>query len=112
MSVNCDISFLPEKIKGLFCNDEGYQTPKVDTQAVIFSDGKILLVCENGKWSMPGGWCEFNLSPADNIVKETKERRSAADNEINILDWTFALRWWYLFRTGINTIFNHMHMVW
>ena len=22
---------------------------------------------------MPGGWCEFNLSPADNIVKETKE---------------------------------------
>lgn len=73
MSVNCDLSFLPEKIKGLFCNDEGYQTPKVDTRAAIFSDGKILLVCENGKWSMPGGWCEFNLSPADNIVKETKE---------------------------------------
>ena len=22
---------------------------------------------------MPGGWCEFNLSPADNVVKETKE---------------------------------------
>ena len=62
-----------EKIKGLFCNDEGYQTPKVDTRAAIFSDGKILLVCENGKWSMPGGWCEFNLSPADNIIKETKE---------------------------------------
>ena len=62
-----------EKIKGLFCGDEGYQTPKVDTRAAIFRDGKILLVCEKGKWSMPGGWCEFNLSPADNIVKETKE---------------------------------------
>ena len=62
-----------EKIKGLFCGDEGYQTPKVDTRAAIFRNGKILLVCEKGKWSMPGGWCEFNLSPADNIVKETKE---------------------------------------
>ena len=62
-----------EKIKGLFCGDEGYQTPKVDTRAAIFRNGQILLVCEKGKWSMPGGWCEFNLSPADNIVKETKE---------------------------------------
>lgn len=62
-----------EKIYGLFCGDEGYQTPKVDTRAAIFKDGKILLVCEKGKWSMPGGWCEFDLSPADNVVKETKE---------------------------------------
>ena len=30
--------------------DEGYQTPKVDTRAAIFKDGKILLVCEKGKW--------------------------------------------------------------
>lgn len=62
-----------EKISGLFCGDVGYQTPKVDTRAAIFRDGKILLVCEKGKWSMPGGWCEFNLSPADNTLKEVKE---------------------------------------
>lgn len=62
-----------EKIHGLFCNDVGYQTPKVDTRAAIFKDGKILLVKEKGQWSVPGGWCEFNLSPADNVVKETKE---------------------------------------
>ena len=62
-----------EKISGLFCGDTGYQTPKVDTRAAIFQDGKILLVCEKGKWSVPGGWCEFNMSPADNAVKETKE---------------------------------------
>lgn len=61
------------KITGLFCGDEGYQTPKVDTRAAIFKDGKILLVCEKGKWSLPGGWCEFNLSPAENTVKEAKE---------------------------------------
>ena len=62
-----------EKISGLFCGDVGYQTPKVDTRAAIFRGGKILLVCEKGKWSMPGGWCEFNLSPADNTIKEVKE---------------------------------------
>ena len=62
-----------EKIMGLFCGDVGYQTPKVDTRAAIFREGKILLVCERGRWSVPGGWCEFNMSPAENTVKETKE---------------------------------------
>ena len=32
-----------EKVKELFCNETGYQTPKVDTRAAIFNDGKILL---------------------------------------------------------------------
>lgn len=72
MAARTDIPL--EKVTGLFCGDEGYQTPKVDTRAAIFDDGKILLVCENsGKWSMPGGWCEYNMSPAENTVKEAKE---------------------------------------
>ena len=62
-----------DKIMGLFCGEVGYQTPKVDTRAAVFKDGKILLVCEKGRWSVPGGWCEFNLSPAENTIKETKE---------------------------------------
>ena len=63
-----------EKVRELFCNEIGYQTPKVDTRAAIFKEGKILLVCErNGRWSMPGGWCDYNMSPADNTVKEAKE---------------------------------------
>ena len=63
-----------EKVTGLFCGDVGYQTPKVDTRAAIFCGGKILLVCENsGRWSMPGGWCEYNISPAENAVKEAME---------------------------------------
>ncbi len=62
------------KVKELFCSDYGYQTPKVDTRAAIFRDDKILLVHEkNGTWSLPGGWCEFNMSPADNTVKEARE---------------------------------------
>lgn len=62
------------KVKEIFCSDYGYQTPKVDTRAAIFRDDKILLVHEkNGTWSLPGGWCEFNMSPADNTVKEARE---------------------------------------
>ena len=33
-----------EKVKDLFCNEVGYQTPKIDTRAAIFKDDKILLV--------------------------------------------------------------------
>ena len=29
-----------DKVKGLFCNETGYQTPKLDTRAVIFKDNK------------------------------------------------------------------------
>lgn len=63
-----------EKVTELFCGDEGYQTPKIDTRAAIFKDGKILLVRESdGRWTLPGGWCEYNLTPAENVVKEVKE---------------------------------------
>ena len=62
------------KVKDLFCNESGYQTPKIDTRAAIFRNGKILLVKENsGKWSLPGGWCDVNVSVGENAVKEVKE---------------------------------------
>lgn len=52
-----------EKVRELFCGETGYQTPKVDTRAAVFEDGKILLVREkNGKWSLPGGWCDVDRS--------------------------------------------------
>ena len=64
-----------EKIKDLFCNEVGYQTPKVDIRGAVFKEDKILLVKESidGCWSMPGGWAEFNLSIKENVVKEAKE---------------------------------------
>ena len=69
------ISKLPtEQVKGLFCNEIGYQTPKIDTRAAIFKDDKILLVHENnGTWALPGGWCDVNVSVAENTIKEVKE---------------------------------------
>ncbi len=63
-----------EKIKDLFCGDKGYQTPKIDTRAAIFKDNKILLVHEsNGRWSLPGGWCDVDISTEENTIKEVKE---------------------------------------
>lgn len=63
-----------DQVVEFFCPETGYQTPKVDSRAAVFQDGKILLVRENdGRWSIPGGWCEYNLAPADNAVKEAKE---------------------------------------
>ncbi|MBO5068867.1 MAG: NUDIX hydrolase N-terminal domain-containing protein, partial [Roseburia sp.] len=63
-----------EKAKDLFCNEIGYQTPKLDTRAAIFQEDKILLVKEkNGTWSLPGGWVDVNVSVKENTVKEVKE---------------------------------------
>lgn len=63
-----------EKVKDLFCNDVGYQTPKLDTRAAIFDGEKILLLKENnGTWSLPGGWVDVDISVKENVIKEVKE---------------------------------------
>ena len=69
------LSDLPiEKVEHLFCNETGYQTPKIDTRAAIFEAGKILLVQENDtRWSLPGGWCDVNVSVGENTAKEVRE---------------------------------------
>lgn len=75
-----------ETVKNLFCNETGYQTPKLDTRAAIFSEGKILLVCENnGKWSLPGGWCDVNVSVGENTVKEVKEESGLDVKAVSII---------------------------
>ena len=79
-----------ETVKTIFCNEAGYQTPKIDTRAAIFQDGKILLVRENnGKWSLPGGWCDVNVSVGENTVKEVREEAGlhvTADRIIAVQD--------------------------
>ncbi len=63
-----------EKVKNLFCNETGFQTPKLDTRAAIFNNDKILLVKEkNGTWSLPGGWVDFDQTISGNTEKEVWE---------------------------------------
>ena len=70
-----EITDLPIKqVKDYFCAGDGYQTPKIETRAAVFRDGGILLVQErSGRWSMPGGWVDYNLSVRKNAVKEVFE---------------------------------------
>ena len=75
-----------EKVKDLFCNETGYQTPKIDTRAVIFKDDKILLTHENnGTWSLPGGWCDVLESVGSNTIKEVKEETGLDVETIKII---------------------------
>ena len=80
-----------EKVKHFFCNQTGYQTPKVDTRAAVFRNGKLLLVHEkNGTWSLPGGWCDVNQSVASNVQKETLEEAGLTvtpEKLIAVQDW-------------------------
>lgn len=80
-----------EKVYDLFCNETGYQTPKIDTRAAVFIDGKILLVHENnGTWSLPGGWCDVDQSVASNAEKEVLEETGctvSAHRLIAVQDW-------------------------
>lgn len=63
-----------EKVNNLFCNESGFQTPKLDTRAAIFDNGKILLVHEkDGTWSLPGGWVDALETIKSNTEKEVKE---------------------------------------
>ncbi len=75
-----------EKVKNLFCNETGYQTPKIDTRAVIFKDNKILLVHENNNtWSLPGGWCDVLESVKSNTIKEVKEETGLDVDTIKVI---------------------------
>lgn len=80
-----------EKVYDLFCNETGYQTPKVDTRAAVFQNGKILLVHENnGTWSLPGGWCDVDQSVSSNTQKEVAEEAGLTvtpERIIAIQDW-------------------------
>ena len=63
-----------DKVHELFCSEKGFQTPKLDTRAAVFRDGKILLVKErDGLWSLPGGWVDVLESIRSNTEKEVRE---------------------------------------
>ncbi len=65
------------RIENLFAAETGYATPKIDVRGAAFdADGQILMVREvvdENRWTLPGGWADVNLSPAENVVKEIFE---------------------------------------
>lgn len=61
----------------VFGQQAGYATPKAEVRAAVFdAEGRILLVREtldNGRWTLPGGWADVNLSARENAIKEVRE---------------------------------------
>ncbi len=53
----------------------GYVTPQVDVRGAIFRGDTVLMVQEKSdqKWTLPGGFADVNISPAENVVKEISE---------------------------------------
>jgi ADP-ribose pyrophosphatase YjhB (NUDIX family) len=75
------------KIRDLFTDETGFQTPKIDIRAVVIKDGKLLLTRErsDGRYSMPGGFADINYSPASVAVKEVLEETGLNVRAVRIL---------------------------
>lgn len=65
------------RVSALFAGESGYPTPKIDVRAAVFdAEHRLLLVREaadQGRWTLPGGWADVNLTPAQNAIKEVRE---------------------------------------
>jgi len=64
-------------VAGLFADQTGYATPKIDVRGAAFdTQNRILMVREvadEGRWTLPGGWADVNLTAAENVAKEMRE---------------------------------------
>lgn len=68
---------IADRIEALFANESGYATPKIDVRAAAFDDrDRILMVREaadGGRWTLPGGFADVNITVTESIVKEVRE---------------------------------------
>ena len=76
-----------DHIQGLFANEAGYATPKVDVRGAVFRDDAILLVKErsDGGWTLPGGWADVGDSPSDAVVREIVEESGYQTRAVKLL---------------------------
>lgn len=64
-----------EKVDGLFTQQAGYATPKLDCRGVVFHDSRLLLVKElsDGGWTLPGGWVDAGEPLSQAVKREVWE---------------------------------------
>jgi ADP-ribose pyrophosphatase YjhB (NUDIX family) len=76
-----------EAIAGAFAADAGHATPKVDVRAIVFRDGKLLLVrgLDDGLWTPPGGWAEVGERPSEAVEKEVREESGYRVRAVKLL---------------------------
>jgi ADP-ribose pyrophosphatase YjhB (NUDIX family) len=76
-----------EQLTGLFAEQQGYATPKIDVRGVVFRDDAILLVKEreDGGWTLPGGWADVGETPTEAVVKEIREESGYETRAVKLL---------------------------
>lgn len=64
-----------EKIEGLFAEQTGYATPKIDVRGAVFRGDRLLFVRESqdGLWTLPGGFADVGDSPSGSVEREILE---------------------------------------
>jgi ADP-ribose pyrophosphatase YjhB (NUDIX family) len=58
-----------------FMTPIGYATPRIDVRGVVFQDARLLLVreCQDGGWTLPGGWADVGDVPSQAAEREVLE---------------------------------------
>tara|TARA_R110002020_G_scaffold111839_2_gene257829 strand:+ start:634 stop:1275 length:642 start_codon:yes stop_codon:yes gene_type:complete len=77
-----------QKLKNFYLPEKDYPTPKVDVRAfVLNAQNEILMVKESvdSKWTLPGGWADIGLTPAESIIKEVEEETGYQVKPIKLL---------------------------
>jgi 8-oxo-dGTP pyrophosphatase MutT (NUDIX family) len=67
----------------------GHITPKVGADAAIFDgNGQLLLMqrADDGGWCLPCGWIEPHESPAEAVVRETREETGLEIRPVALVD--------------------------
>ncbi len=75
----------------------GYTTPKLDVRGGVFDpSGRVLLVGEiadNGRWTLPGGWCDILESPRQAIEREVQEEAGLPVRAVHLAGVLDRHRW-------------------
>lgn len=77
-----------DQLKDFFVPETDYPTAKVDVRGLILNEqDQVLLVKEtvDHKWTLPGGWADVGLTPAENVLKEIEEETGFKAEVIRLL---------------------------
>ena len=76
-----------DHIVGLFTQQAGFATPKIDVRGVVFRNDEILLVRESqdNLWTLPGGWADPNESTSESVTREIFEESGFKTRATKIL---------------------------
>lgn len=76
------------EVQAIFDSQTGYLTPKVDARAVVFREGKLLMVRETldgGRWTLPGGWADVGEPPSLATEREVMEEAGYRVRAVKLL---------------------------